>query len=469
MQGLGNEDRELSKYTPAYEPVSKRKPTEAEKKFDLSLESYMKDEIKLESDEEMSRRDSVLSEVRSIFVRWVRKVAVEVLHIPEDEAEDAGGELFISGSHRLGVRDIGADIDTVCVAPNFCTREHFFSFLKQDLERRPEVTDLNAVDTAFVPLISFDFRGVSIDLLFARLADNSVPRDIDILDDNILIGLDEATEKSLNGPRVTNMICKLIGENTFSNFLVVLRCIRKWAKRRGIYGNKLGYLGGVNCNILVAFICQLFPNSGPSSLLFRFFKHYRDWKWPDPVMLNNIQPHPPGQQLTEERAVWSAKNNPKDLMPIITPAYPAMNSAHNVSLHTLHVMVDEFRRGYSVVEKIFRQKTLVKEAWEELFAPSDFFLRYPHYLACHIVGSGENAESRSWVGFVESRIRRLTQYPYLEMLPLLAPIHLHPVVSRTTKSTFSLCYFIGFALDLQTLRDAGENDVRIDECVARFQ
>jgi poly(A) polymerase len=95
-------------------------------------------------------------------------------------------------------------------------------------------------------------------------AENSVTPNIDILDDRILIGLDEATEKSLNGPRVTNMIFKLVGEKTFTNFLVVLRCIRKWAKKRGLYGNKLGYLGGINCNILVAFICQLFPNSSPS-------------------------------------------------------------------------------------------------------------------------------------------------------------------------------------------------------------
>jgi poly(A) polymerase len=53
---------------------------------------------------------------------------------------------------------------------------------------RAEVTDLIAIEDAFVPIISFDYRGVSIDLLFARLAENTVPKDIDILDDRILIG-----------------------------------------------------------------------------------------------------------------------------------------------------------------------------------------------------------------------------------------------------------------------------------------
>ena len=54
------------------------------------------------------------------------------------------------------------------MAPNFCTKEHFFSSLKNDFQNHPDVTELNAVEDAFVPIISFDFRGVSIDLLFAR-------------------------------------------------------------------------------------------------------------------------------------------------------------------------------------------------------------------------------------------------------------------------------------------------------------
>lgn len=466
---------EFSKYTPVYEPVSTKEPTPAEKNIDTTLKAFMDVEMKLESDEEMLRRDSVLAEVRQIFIKWIQHVAIDILHMPEDEAEEAGGELFISGSHRLGVRDIGADIDTICVSPNFCTREHFFTSLKDAFQNHPDVTELNAVEGALVPIISFDFRAVSIDLLFARMAENSVPKDIDILDDKILTGLDDATEKSLNGPRVTNMIFKLVGEKTFPNFLIVLRCIRKWAKRRGLYGNKLGYLGGINCNILVAFICQLYPNSGPSSLLFRFFKQYKDWNWPEPIMLNNIQQHPIDAatntiinvSANEQREVWSPDLNPHlHLMPIITPAYPAMNSSFSVSRHTFQVMHQEFHRGYEVMGKILRERG---KHWERLFEPSDFFLKYNHYLACHVIGTGENSESRSWIGFVESRIRRLIQYPFLETLPLLHPIQLYPVVSKTKKSDYSICYFIGFNLDLDSLAQMPDKNIHIDDVVSRFQ
>ena len=39
---------------------------------------------------------------------------------------------------------------------------------------------------------------------------------------------------------------------------IPLRC-----GRRGIYTNKLGYLGGINCNLLCAFVCQADPNAKP--------------------------------------------------------------------------------------------------------------------------------------------------------------------------------------------------------------
>ena len=68
------------------------------------------------------------------------------------------------------------------------------------------------------------------------------------LDDQILKGVDEATEKSLNGPRVTTMLTQLVPN--YETFKTTLRCVRTWAKRRGIYSNKMGYLGGVNFAIL---------------------------------------------------------------------------------------------------------------------------------------------------------------------------------------------------------------------------
>jgi poly(A) polymerase len=231
--------------------------------------------------------------------------------------------------------------------------------------------------------MQFDFDRVRIDLLFARLAGEIIPPDFDIFDDTVLYGLDEESEKSLSGARVTQMIPELITKEIYPHFLIVLRCVRKWAKCRGLYGNKYGYLGGINCNLLVVLVCQLYPNATSSTLLVNFFKLYSTWEWPKPVQINEIQQNS-CSEYGRRRDVWRPEFNFHHVMPIITPAYPAVNSAAYVSIHTLEIMRQEFTRANAIIDNITADKGDLD--WGSLFKRSDFFSSYPHYLCCHIVG-----------------------------------------------------------------------------------
>ena len=49
---------------------------------------------------------------------------------------------------------------------------------------------------------------------------------------------------------------------------------------RGIYSNALGYLGGVSWAMLVARVCQLYPNASASLLLQKFFLVFSKWYAP---------------------------------------------------------------------------------------------------------------------------------------------------------------------------------------------
>jgi poly(A) polymerase len=86
------------------------------------------------------------------------------------------------------------------------------------------------------------------------------------------------------------MILELTGKQA-ENFKETLRVVKVWAKNRGISSNAMGYLGGISWAILVAKICQIFPNHKPAKLLYEFFLIFTIWNWKVPV---RITPLPAG-------------------------------------------------------------------------------------------------------------------------------------------------------------------------------
>jgi Poly(A) polymerase central domain len=77
--------------------------------------------------------------------------------------------------------------------------------------------------------------------------------------------------------------------------------------------------------------------------------------------------------------VWNPKVEPRDrhhLMPIITPAYPAMNSSYNVGEPQLRLLREEIEYGMLVTDRVAEGSA----TWAELFQPSNFFYRFQHYV-----------------------------------------------------------------------------------------
>ncbi|WJX54441.1 Nuclear poly(A) polymerase 1 [Trifolium repens] len=449
--GLSNRTSGQQRWLGITEPISLSGPTEYDVAKTRELEKYLQDAGLYENQEEAICREEVLGRLDQIVKIWVKSIS-RAKGFNEQMVQEANAKIFTFGSYRLGVHGPGADIDVLCVGPRHATRdEDFFGELHKMLSEMPEVTELHPVPDAHVPVMGFKFNGVSMDLLYAKLSLWVIPEDLDLSQEAILQNTDEQTVRSLNGCRVTDQILRLVPN--IQNFRTTLRCMKLWAKRRGVYSNVAGFLGGINWALLVARICQLYPNALPSMLVSRFFRVYNQWHWPNPVMLCAIEEGSLGLQ------VWNPRRNPKDkyhIMPIITPAYPCMNSSYNVSLSTLRIMTEEFQRGHEICEAMEANSA----DWDTLFETYPFFEAHKNYLWIDI--SAENADDlRNWKGWVKSRMRQLILKIERDTSGMLQ-CHPHPDDFSDKSKHLHCSYFMGLQRKQGVAATEGEQfDIRV--------
>ena len=124
---------------------------------------------------------------------------------------------------------------------------------------------------------------------------------------------------------------------------------------------------------------------------YRLFYVLNNWKWPNPgapgsrdlrqapgSAIRLCRPYnpqalaPPAGPVPLNLPQWNPAFFPRDawhLMPIVTPAYPCMNSSYNVNLATRDIMRAEFARGEGVVKGVLdRSKASTKRKKEARLA-----------------------------------------------------------------------------------------------------
>lgn len=362
-----------------------------------SMIEELRSQKSFETEAETEKRRKVLAILQQLTQTFVYTVSRRK-NMSEGMAKDAGGKIFTFGSYRLGVYGPGSDIDTLVVVPKHVTRDDFFSVFIELLRKRPELQKIQAVPDAYVPIIKTIFDGVDIDLICGRLDIPQVPLDLTLEDNNLLRNIDDKDLRSLNGTRVTDQILQLVPQKTV--FRHALRTIKLWAQRRAIYANMFGFPGGVAWAMLVARICQLYPNAVGAVIVSKFFHIYLQWKWPQPVLLKPIEDGPLPVRI------WNPKLYGQDRghrMPVITPAYPSMCATHNITSSTQKIIMQEMQRALLLMDEI----QAGSKKWNDLFAKHDYFYRYKYYLT--IIGSsrGKYEDHIKWCGMVESKLRLL--------------------------------------------------------------
>ncbi|CAG9477842.1 unnamed protein product [Plasmodium vivax] len=466
------------------DPITLNYPTEEDLKKANDVVELLKSYNLFETEQALKKRERVLGMINKLFHEFVVEISISQ-GINEEDAKHIHGNLYTFGSYRLGVITPNSDIDCIFLAPQNITREIFFNEFYLKLQQDRNVRKLQSLPETYTPIIQFMYDDVDIDLLLATLPYRTLKDCYYSLDnDYILKNLDEVTVRSLNGIRVADLILASVPHK--DHFRNTLRYIKLWAKSRGIYSNILGFLGGISWALLTAKICQLYPNYNVSQLIGKFFRVYSIWNWKYPVLIQNINKYNHVDGL-RNFSVWDPEKNIKDklhVMPIITPAFPCMNSTHNVTYCTRSILIDEFKRAHYIINYMEANPganvTFVMNQangivtpvsapttsssttgsgsipgsgsmWTNILQPLDLFASYKHFLHIQIMATNELIYN-SWKGWIESKIRLL--FKKLETINELK-IRPYPKFYVYKKDKFYYCssFFIALVFFLKNVYD----------------
>ena len=146
----------------------------------------------------------------------------------------------------------------------------------------------------------------------------------------------------------------------------------------------------------------------------RFFEFYRDYDWnaENPITLCDIA-NDPRKVSFEVPQELIYQPNPNELMPIITPAFPSMNSTYNVTMSTKAVMLMEFEKAAMITNELIKNKGNSVITWKRLFKKFPFFKAYEHFLEITVQSTNED-DHKMMQGFSENKVKRLVKN--MEML-----------------------------------------------------
>lgn len=270
------------------------------------------------------------------------------------------------------------------------------------------------------------FYGVQMDLLMTRIQAEylhlllNLPTDMGEFKN---YSISDKELKCMNGYRTSLYLLRYIKK--YPNFQVALKAIKMWARNKGVYSQVYGYLGGAAFSIMLAKICQLYPNYSALRLLDRFFFIYATWVWSIPVMLEKVSYMEPTD----------------DEMTIYTPFEPFMNAAYGVSKMTSFITKKQLKAASLTVQEINKGK----KTWKDLFEPIKFFDEYRYFLEISVMGESQE-DFIPWKGTIESKLRKFVKFFEMQQdIPPDVELNPYPRSFECEHPNYKICvkYYMG--------------------------
>ncbi|KAK3369038.1 hypothetical protein B0T24DRAFT_350401 [Lasiosphaeria ovina] len=370
------------------------------------------------SEDDIFKRKAALSLLKSVLLDTPASPRA-VADIPETTAKPAQPAAFVVvpvGSYALGVWTAASDMDVLCIGQ--LSANTFFALATRRLRKAAATTHsqdmriLRRVKAHSGTMLELEVLRIKMDLQYcpAGAVAESWPAALRLPSTHPVWSLSASTLAKLKAARDADYLARSAPDPVA--FRAAHRFVKTWARSRGIYAARFGFLGGVQISILLARVCKLLAQQQPSSretpslgdILVSFFQHYATFDWAtqmvfDPLFHRSSGAHPQPPY---------SRNAAREPLAILGYFPPALNTAHAASVPSTRTIADEFRRAAALLSGGDGERSTTT-TWTSFLAPETapataFLAAYKTYVKIEVQYWGLSlAKGQQFVGWLESR------------------------------------------------------------------
>ncbi|KAK1998975.1 endonuclease/Exonuclease/phosphatase [Colletotrichum falcatum] len=346
--------------------------------------------------------------VRKEALQLLRRILLEPDQANADQTRGRPTVIMVPvGSYGLGTWSRTSDID--CLYIGSISPRIFFTLARQKLRKsgEPGVRLLRKVKAKTGTMLEVEVKGIKCDLQYCQ-ASSVIDQWPDMLKrppSDPAFSLPTQTLLKLKPARDLFYLQRSIPD--LAQFRTSFQIIKTWAKSRGIYAAKFGYLGGIHLCVMLVKVCKMLLRDGgvvsTADIITTFFDHYAQFDWQndvvfDPFFHKNLRYH----------------RTPREAMCLLGWHSPTLNTALIASVPTVRVISAEFCHATAHLsggETSWQSLLSIADSSQGRNMPpsaADFLGSYRSFVNLRIHYWGASLERGSrLVGWLESRCTSL--------------------------------------------------------------
>ncbi|KAH6856719.1 2'-5' RNA ligase superfamily-domain-containing protein [Chaetomium sp. MPI-CAGE-AT-0009] len=354
-----------------------------------SVEASLRELGVIPSEDEVAKRKKALDLLKSV-----------ILDAPSTDAAGARSQPAVVivpvGSYALDVWTSSSDIDVLCIGP-FSTNT-FFALATQRLRKAASqgIRILRRVRAHTGTMLEVEVDGIKVDLQYcpATLVAERWPDVLRAPATDPVWSLSVQTLSKLKAIRDTDYLARSLPDP--ATFRLAHRFIKTWAKSRGIYAARFGFLSGIQISILLARVHKLLARETRSpptteTLLTTFFGHYATFDWANQIAFDP----------TFHRHTLPYTRTAREPLAVLGYFPPARNTALAASVPSAKTLAAEFGRAGAALRDA---PSWADFAAARSTATADFLAAHRSYVKLDVQYWGLSlARGAQFLGWLESR------------------------------------------------------------------